>query len=86
MAYTDMTYPDTGMDDLWIPQQLEALRWGWGSAYVIYVPGPRIWRADRRDGRGSLRADSSALLAEMIRADYEATPVPRQERENGNED
>ncbi len=56
---------------------LEDLRWHWGEAYVIECFGLCRWVAQRRDGRGTLRADGPVLLREMIAADYEASPVPR---------
>jgi len=57
---------------------LSELREHWGDAYVIWRSAPGRWEAERRDGKGTVRADSPNLLAEMIRADYGAQPVPRQ--------
>ena len=35
------------------------------------------WMAERRDGKGVIRAESALELLGMIRADYSAAPVPR---------
>jgi len=56
---------------------LDELRWHWGSAYVIECFGLGSWVAQRRDGKGTVRADSPELLREMIVADYAARPIPR---------
>ena len=56
---------------------LEDLRWHWGEAYVIECYGLGISVAQRRDGRGTLRADSPVLLHDMIAADYREWPVGR---------
>jgi hypothetical protein len=56
---------------------LEDLRWHWGEAYVIECFGLGRWLAQRRDGRGTIRADSALLLRDMIVADYMASPVAR---------
>jgi len=56
---------------------LEDLRWHWGEAYMIECYGLGVWVAQRRDGRGTLRADSAVLLHDMIAADYGERPVSR---------
>lgn len=61
------------MDDL------ADLRHHWGGAYVIDHPAPGCWQAVRRDGKGTICADNPELLREMVRADYQAAPVPRGE-------
>ncbi len=56
---------------------LDEIRFHWGSAYDVGRDG-RMWTARRRDGRGGTLADplpEGLLLA--IRADYAASPVPR---------
>ena len=57
---------------------LDALRWHWGSAYLISFFEPDNWLAQRRDNRQTLRADSPADLREKIVADYTVHPVSRQ--------
>lgn len=64
-------------DSAWIAAQLEELRHHWSSAYVISCSAPGRWTAERRDGKGTIRADDVGELRDMIRADYEAQPVPR---------
>ena len=56
---------------------LSDLVWHWGSAYAIGHPAPDTWFAQRRDGRGMLRAATPDELLSMIRSDYQVTPVPR---------
>lgn len=56
---------------------LDALRWHWGSAYIINCHEPGRWTAERRDNHVTLRADGPADLRDLIVADYAATPVPR---------
>jgi len=58
-------------------EALDELRWHWGEAYVIECFGPGRWVAQRRDNKGTLRAGSSDLLDQVIRADYDREPVPR---------
>ena len=60
-----------------VKDPLSDLRWHWGGAYLIEHPAPDEWTAQRRDGRGTLRADGPVLLREMITADYTARPAPR---------
>jgi hypothetical protein len=57
--------------------ELEALRWHWGSAYIIQCCGPDAWLAQRRDTRKTLRADSAEQLRDKIVADHTANPVSR---------
>ena len=56
---------------------LGALRWHWGSAYVINCAALGEWIAQRRDDRATLRADSPEALRDPIVADYTARPVSR---------
>ena len=57
--------------------ELEELRFHWGSAYDIGAAGG-VFTATRRDGRGGRLADPSPEgLFRQIRADYAAMPVPR---------
>lgn len=56
---------------------LSDLREHWGDAYVIWRGAPGQWTAERRDGKGTMRAGSAVELLGMIRADYGASPVPR---------
>jgi hypothetical protein len=58
------------------PVDLRFLIRHWGSAYRITGSGGR-WRAARRDGLGEVTAQSPAGLLDVIRADYQARPVPR---------
>jgi len=58
---------------------LEALRFGWGDAYVITVTGG-LWKARRRDGLGGvIEARSAEGLRDAIMDDYLTKPVPRDE-------
>jgi hypothetical protein len=59
------------------PDTLDELRFHWGGAYDIAASGD-TFTARRRDGRGDLLADPLPEgLRRLIRADYEAMPVPR---------
>jgi hypothetical protein len=58
-------------------EALDALRWHWGDAYSISAAEPDVWVAQRRDNRGTIRADSPAGLRDRILADYLACPVRR---------
>jgi hypothetical protein len=59
------------------PDTLDDLRFHWGGAYDIAASGD-TFTARRRDGRGDLLADPlPERLRQLIRADYEAMPVPR---------
>jgi hypothetical protein len=60
----------------WISAALEDLRHHWSSAYIINGFEGR-WSAERRDGKGVIRASTPRELLGMIRADYSAAPVPR---------
>ena len=58
-------------------EQLNDLRFNWDEAYVIEHLDDGRWLAQRRDDRQTLLADSPEELRGMIRADYDAHPVPR---------
>jgi len=60
-------------DNTWT---LGELRHHYGSAYTITGEGS-VWRAVRKDGKGTLRTDSANALLDLIRADSAASPVPR---------
>lgn len=65
----------------WWQDQLSELRHHWGGqggAYAVnYLPGYDQWIAQRADDGTTLRAGSAGELRQMIAADYEARPVPR---------
>jgi hypothetical protein len=61
----------------WIDAQLADLRHHWGGAYVINCHAPERWIAERRDGKGIIRAEDADELRDMIIADYRVVPVPR---------
>lgn len=56
---------------------LESLRWHWGGAYLILVRWPGTWVAQRRDNRCTLCAESPERLLDLIREDYQRSPVRR---------
>ncbi len=57
--------------------ELDELRFHWGSAYDIGADGG-VYTARRRDGKGAPLADSLPEgLRLRILADYAAMPVPR---------
>jgi hypothetical protein len=58
-------------------RDLDELRWHWDGAYLIHRLGAR-WVAQRRDSRESFSAASADGLRELIIADYNNRPVPRQ--------
>ncbi len=58
-------------------QPLEALRWHWGSAYIVSNPEIGVWVAQRRDDRETLRADTPMGLRDKIIENYCARGVPR---------
>jgi hypothetical protein len=59
-------------------QELAALQWNWGEAYLIGFGGEHGWWASRRDQIGGLITESGPdELAAAIRADYTLKPVPR---------
>ena len=64
-------------DTTWVLSELETLRHHWGSAYDIGVHRG-TWQAARRDTREVLTAEDPDALFQAIRADYAASPVPRQ--------
>lgn len=54
---------------------LAVLRWNWGRAYEIEHDAG-VWRARRRDGRGSeITASSPEVLRDGMFRDYDADPV-----------
>jgi hypothetical protein len=56
---------------------LAELEFHWGSAYHLAVIDG-VWSARRRDGKGATLTDRVPEgLRLLIRADYAATPVPR---------
>lgn len=55
---------------------LDDLRWHWGSAYLLKRLGGR-WVAQRRDSHSTISAIGPDQLLGLIRADYQAHPVPR---------
>ena len=58
-------------------QKLEALRWDWGAAYEIEMPGAdHGWRARRLDGLGGWTdAGSAEDLRNQVVSDYVTKPV-----------
>jgi hypothetical protein len=62
-------------------EALEALRFGWGDAYLIGHDDDRGYWAARRDKIGGLlTASDPDELRNAIREDYAAKPVPREPR------
>ena len=59
-------------------QELAALQWNWGEAYLIGYDEGHGWWASRRDQIGGLitEAGPDELRAAII-ADYDLKPVPR---------
>lgn len=59
-------------------QELAALQWNWGEAYLIGCDDEHGWWASRRDQIGGLiiEAGPDELRAAII-ADYDLKPVPR---------
>jgi hypothetical protein len=67
--------------------ELEALRFGWGDAYLIDFDVERGYWAARRDRIGSLlTAASPDELRQAITEDYAAKPVPREPAARGRRD
>jgi len=58
-------------------EPLDALRWHWGSAYIISCHGTGLWIAQRRDTRETLRGGTPLGLRDKIIANYTARPVSR---------
>jgi hypothetical protein len=52
------------------------LKHGWGGTYEFQRHGPVV-RAVRRDGLGSITANSPEQLGPLVAADYAERPVPR---------
>jgi hypothetical protein len=62
-------------------QELEALRFGWGDAYLIDFDVERGYWAARRDQIGGLlTAANPDELRQAITDDYAVKPVPREPR------
>lgn len=58
-------------------RDMQALAWHWGDAYEFtWARGTYI--ATRRDNQRSLTSTSVTWLWELVRADYQAKPVPRE--------
>jgi hypothetical protein len=65
-----------GMGSDW-DEPLQALRWHWGSAYIINCARLGRWTAERRDTHERLRDETPLGLRDKIIADYTARPVSR---------
>jgi len=66
---------------------LEALRFGWGDAYLIGYDGERGYWAARRDKIGGLlTAKAPDALRDAIAGDYAVKPVPREPTARGGRD
>ena len=62
-------------------EALAGLEFHWGDAYMTGRDETGTWWAARRDRIGAvLTAPSAAELQAAIRADYAASPVPRESR------
>jgi hypothetical protein len=62
-------------------EALEALRFGWGDAYLIDYDAERGYWAARRDQIGGLlNGESPDDLRQAITEDYAVKPVPREPR------
>jgi hypothetical protein len=65
-------------------EALEALRFGWGDAYLIDYDGERGYWAARRDRIGGLlTASDPDELRNAITEDYAVKPVPRESAARG---
>jgi hypothetical protein len=67
-------------------QELAALQWNWGNAYLIGCDDEHGWWASRRDQVGGLLTEAGPdELRAAIVADYDLKPVPRDfaGRDNG---
>jgi hypothetical protein len=59
-------------------QELAALQWNWGDAYLIGHDDEHGWWASRRDQIGALITEAGPdELAAAISVDYTCKPVPR---------
>jgi hypothetical protein len=61
-------------------QAWDLVQFGWDTAYVFsYDPSQELpFRADRRDGQGSVSAEEPDELDDLVLQDYTARPVPRE--------
>lgn len=65
-------------------EALEGLEFHWGDAYTFSRDDEGTWHARRRDGAGvPLTAGTAGELSRLVRADYAASPVPREYSEDG---
>jgi len=68
-------------------EALDALKFGWGDAYLIGHDDERGWWAARRDRIGGpLTAADPDELRQAITEDYAVKPVPREPVARGNRD
>lgn len=58
-------------------RDLTALRWHWGTAYDFAWNGEK-YTATRRDTGRVLTSQTVPWLWDLVRADYLASPIPRQ--------
>jgi hypothetical protein len=80
-----------GQDEEGLPpreeETLEAIRFGWGDAYLIGYDDERGYWAARRDRIGGLlTADAPDALRDAITEDYAVKPVPREPAARGCRD
>lgn len=62
-------------------EALEAIRFGWGDAYLVGHDDERGWWAARRDRIGGLLTEATPdELRQAITEDYAVKPVPREPR------
>ena len=62
----------------WAGRDMADLRHHWGGAYRFHhFERIGLWIAVRRDTRETLKAEDPEQLRSLIRADYQAKPVPR---------
>jgi len=61
-------------------QAWDLLRFSWDTAYVLSydLALERPFRADRRDGLGSLSAEKPDELDDLVLRDYTARPISRE--------
>ena len=71
----------------WDQDALEAIRFGWDTAYLIGHDDERGYWAARRDRIGGLlTADTPDELRQAITEDYAVKPVPRRPAPRGARD